>query len=191
MSNRFDSTKRNAESGFTLVELVIVVAIIGILATVAIPSFINYQLSSKRTEVYTNLASLAKTQKSFFAEYNTYIVSAPQPGATTGELPKEVKRGVAPIELAFRDVGWTPDGDVYFDYDTVADGFGACSCSTCFTAAAYGDLDGNDSPSKFAYYHPDLTGTSCGLGAGGNTIPTINGEKPYDTVFWYPGTSRF
>ena len=111
------STKRSR--GFTLIELMIVVAIIGVLASVAIPSFINYQLSSKRTEAYANLSALAKAQKSYFAEFNDFVPALSEPGFTLGGVaPTTTTRSKVPLEAAFSAVGWIPDGDVFFDYDT-------------------------------------------------------------------------
>jgi len=60
------------QSGFTLIELMIVVAIIGILAAIAIPNFLKFQCKSKQSEAKTNLSGLFTAEKTFFGEYNTY-----------------------------------------------------------------------------------------------------------------------
>jgi type IV pilus assembly protein PilA len=51
-------TRRRPQSGFTLIELMIVVAIIGILAAIAIPNFIRFQARARQSEANTNLKSL-------------------------------------------------------------------------------------------------------------------------------------
>ena len=64
-------TKSN-NKGFTLVELMIVVAIIGILAAIAIPNFLKYQAKAKQSEAKVNLKGIYTSQLSYFAEGDTY-----------------------------------------------------------------------------------------------------------------------
>ena len=58
--------------GFTLIELMIVVAIIGILAALAIPNFMKFQARSKQSEAKSNLKSVFTAEKSYYAEHDTY-----------------------------------------------------------------------------------------------------------------------
>jgi prepilin-type N-terminal cleavage/methylation domain-containing protein len=177
----------NRSQGFTLVELMIVVAIIGVLAAVAIPSFREYQLTSKRTEAYANLAALAKAQKSYFAEYNNFVAVDSEPAGATGKPPTSTTRSKDSIVTQFATVGWAPDGDVFYDYDTATPdntGMGTCTCTeACFTASAYGDLDGDGLFSVMVFAHPDVTGNYCEsalLGFG----PPLNasGDRMFDEV---------
>ena len=60
------------QEGFTLIELMIVVAIIGILAAIAIPNFLAYQARSRQSEARTNLGAVFVSEVAYFGENNMY-----------------------------------------------------------------------------------------------------------------------
>ncbi len=70
MKSFITSLKR--QNGFTLVELMVVVAIIGLLSAVAIPNFKKYQAKSKISEAKLQLSSLYTAQQAFFSDFNMY-----------------------------------------------------------------------------------------------------------------------
>jgi type IV pilus assembly protein PilA len=68
----FQLMKRKNTKGFTLIELMIVVAIIGILAAIAIPNFLKFQAKSKQSEAKTNLKAIYTAETGYYGENNTY-----------------------------------------------------------------------------------------------------------------------
>jgi len=164
--------RTNREAGFTLIEFMIAVAIIGVLAAAAIPSFKSYQLRSKRSEAYSNLAAIATTENALFASNSAYAGAAPMPG---GGLSAAQRLWTPAAEAAYGAIGWRPEGAVYFDYDVNVPGGIAASpcpvCVDCFTASAYGDLDGNALLSNVMYVKADSAGVSCPASLTGLAAP--------------------
>ena len=77
--------------GFTLIELMIVVAIISILAAIAIPNFLSFVSKTRRSEVKSNLTAIYKSEISYFGENDTFSPS-------------------------FAAIRWIPLGNAYYTY---------------------------------------------------------------------------
>ncbi len=185
------SAKSNSKAGFTLVELVIVVGIIGLLAAIAIPNFLSYQARSRRSEAFVNLAAVSRIQSTFYAERGEFFEAGSWPdfvGLYGGDLSARKMTWDAASEAAYAELGWQPEGQVYYVYDTNT-GATACTCTTCFTATAGGDVDDDDLKSAVMYVHPETNATGVVLGecpsglfGFGTPIDSATGQPVYDRV---------
>lgn len=68
-------------SGFTLIELMIVVVVIGILAAIAIPNYQDYLKKSRRADATGTLTSLSAAMERYYTQHNSYL------GTAQGTLP--------------------------------------------------------------------------------------------------------
>jgi type IV pilus assembly protein PilE len=91
---------RNGQRGFTLIELMIAVAIIGILLRLALPAYQNSVMKSRRADAKTALLDLAQREERYLATTNQYTTSAPALGysgttTVTAAAPMTIQSGSA------------------------------------------------------------------------------------------------
>ena len=118
-------SSRHAKRGFTLIELMIVVAIIGILAAVAIPAFMDYMKRSKKTEASLQLNKIGKNSKRAYIENATYVTgSSARMPAKPGGGGCCAGSGASPNHCLANPAGFTGDSiwkalDFEIDEDTL------------------------------------------------------------------------
>ncbi len=106
-------------SGFTLIELMVVVAIIAILAAIAIPQYRKFQLRSKTVEAKENIGAIVTAEEGFAAEHGQYAQCSAAPwGVTPG--PTKHPWSVQTAGAGFDLIGFKPAGDVYYVYGVTA-----------------------------------------------------------------------
>ena len=131
--------------GFTLIELMIVVAIIGILAAIAIPNFLRFQLKAKSSEGKTNLAAIRTAEESYFAEYGGYVSADASPPAIANNQKTDFSHAVA--NAGFDQLGWEPEGQVFFNYGSMTN----TPTNDRFFASAAADIDADGTPQHWGY----------------------------------------
>ncbi len=108
------------DRGYTLIEMMITVAIIGILAAVAIPLYNGYTRTGKEAEAKAGLSTVALLEEQYFAENRTYVAGADAAALTAA-------------------VAFQPDADTHFTWSVAAGGGGI---ATSFVATADGSANG-------------------------------------------------
>jgi type IV pilus assembly protein PilA len=192
--------------GFTLIELMIVVAIIGILAAIAIPNFMKFQARSKQSEAKTNLKALYTAQKSFYSEKDRYSNFANEIGFAPERGNRYGYRVSAAGTCEVRSAAVVPDATdavncIQFDSfrfgGTAADPaiavtnytpagpnsgttFGVIgTCPTCnFFAGAAGNAD-ND-PGLDSWVIASFEGN--GAASGCSELGAVSSGSPYNTI---------
>ena len=174
--------------GFTLIELMIVVAIIGILAAIAIPNFIKFQARSKQSEAKANMKAMFTAEKAFFQEKDRFssltgeVGFAPERNNRYNYLMFPTPgvwedRSLAAITNAGTESGIKADG--FKGYQTVA-AASAVTCSatgpailgvtaTNFLGQAVGNIDTDTTLDVWTISTDSRTGnTTCDSHPSGN-----------------------
>ena len=175
---------KKAAKGFTLIELMIVVAIIGILAAIAIPNFLRYQLRAKSGELKENITAIFKSEESLKQGENSGGLYAALPNSP---LPKNQTVGASKLTWTNTDmsdaaqIDWVVEGATYGNYAVSV----ATGNAIHFTAWGRSDVDKDGLMKCVALFKATLTSTGdvsangTGVAAGCPTSITFPTTGPW------------
>ncbi len=162
---------RRSRAGFTIIELMLTVGIVGLLATLAIPTMMRFQLKAKAAEGRIHIAAIHQSEETYFAEWGVYATALPVLPLSVGNLKEPWV--LAPGDPhGFNEIGYAPEGAVYFQYGVVTSGAGLA-----LTIAARSDVDGDGLYNTWGYVKP-IPGTGAGVVGPFGTCPATGVIDP-------------
>jgi type IV pilus assembly protein PilE len=96
------------QNGFSLIEMIIIVAVVAILGAIALPSYSDYTSKTRRKDAMGSLNGLAQAMERHFTENNTYV------SAANGD-PTTSTNGVPPVAAVFPSEAPLDGNDKYYD----------------------------------------------------------------------------
>jgi len=127
--------------GMTLIELMVVVIIVGILAAVAIPTFVGYIKRSRLSEAATNIQGIFESEQAYFTRFQRYTTNlsiCPKTAVKGGDNQLWPSGG---CDNNWKILGWEPDGAVYFQYELFSHNDGAGNLQRLPRTALGGDVN--------------------------------------------------
>jgi type IV pilus assembly protein PilA len=139
----------------------ITVSIIGLIASIAIPNYLRFQLKAKSSEARSNIAALRTAEHSYYSEFGVYVSANASPANPAGSV-KIDWINTDGAGMGFDRLGWSPEGRVFFNYAVASSAGG-------FTVAAGADIDADGVYQVWGYKKPDagIDVASPTLGAAG------------------------
>jgi type IV pilus assembly protein PilA len=154
---------KKQNKGFTLIELMIVVAIIGILAAIAIPNFMRYQLRSKASERKTNVEAIFKAEESLRQSERRVFAAATTPTGQYWGFLNAVPAGTigtskilwqpADLQVA-QTIDWVVQGSTYGQYNAAVTGAAANTFGVSLAVCGVTDIDGDTANAADALWQP-------------------------------------
>ena len=132
---------------------------LGILAAIAIPNFVRYQLRSKASEAVVNMNAIRVAELSSMGEHARFVAAGPVPDTVPGS-----QKAAFAADIGFTTLAWKPEGNVYYQYEIQVTG------PKTAVVTARGDLDGDG---QIAEYRLELNAD----GPGGAI------QRPVDGVY--------
>jgi type IV pilus assembly protein PilE len=131
---------KNYSMGFTLIELMIVVAIVGILAAVAYPAYTDSVLKGRRAQGRAAVAQLIQQQERYITQRNCYLgfTTNSSTGAATATSPGTACGGVTATSVPFKTFSGDTLANSHYilSADTCPAGSGTLSISDCVRVIA-------------------------------------------------------
>ena len=131
--------RRQSQCGFSVIELMVLLALACIVAAIGVPNFVEMQYRAQRAEVPANLEGIRYTAIAYQTAHGRLIAEEiPRPDAFPGQRERHWKAG-----SGFDDLGWRPEGKVRGSYAI------ATTTPAAFKVKGFCDVDGNGEQAVF------------------------------------------